>query len=292
MTVSVTSMNAEVKTGSCGANLTWSLNTEDSTLVISGSGAMYYGKYNNYPSWYSYSSHIAYVSLPDNLTSIGERAFEYCTNLTSLTIPNNVVSIGESAFYYCGLTSIDIPNSVVSIGLTAFKYCSDLASLTIGNNVKSIRGSAFANCSSLTSVEIPNSVTSIRGSAFELCSNLTSVIIPSSVDTIDLGAFYNCGKLSSIINYATSPQSIDSWVFSGVNKSICTLYVPKVSLNAYKSADNWKDFFNILSIEDAPTIIEQVSQKSQTFGRKLLVSNQLLILRGDCTYTITGQEVK
>ena len=41
------------------------------------------------------------VRIPDNVTTIGDRAFEGCNNLTSVTIPNSVTSIGDEAFYGC-----------------------------------------------------------------------------------------------------------------------------------------------------------------------------------------------
>ena len=61
------------------------------------------------------------VTLPNSVTSIGDRAFMYCFSLTSITLPNSVTSIGESAFFNCdSLTSITIPNSVTFIGYNAF----------------------------------------------------------------------------------------------------------------------------------------------------------------------------
>ncbi len=53
------------------------------------------------------------------------------TLLTSVTIPSNVTSIGQYAFSTCtGLTSVTIPNSVTSIGNYAFHNCSHVHEIT------------------------------------------------------------------------------------------------------------------------------------------------------------------
>ena len=50
------------------------------------------------------------VTIPDGVTSIGDRAFYGCSGLTSVTIPVGVMSIGGSAFSGCGaLTSVQLP---------------------------------------------------------------------------------------------------------------------------------------------------------------------------------------
>ena len=79
-----------------------------------------------------YSIWLTSITIPSNVTSIGNRAFFFCSSLTSITIPSSVTSIGEMAFYYCSaLTSITIPDSVTSIGYDAFRGCSSLMSITI-----------------------------------------------------------------------------------------------------------------------------------------------------------------
>lgn len=63
-------------------------------------------------------------------------AFSDCSELTSIAIPDNVTSIGGRAFYLCsGLTSVTIPNSVTSIGSSAFYYCSGLTSITFNGTI-------------------------------------------------------------------------------------------------------------------------------------------------------------
>jgi hypothetical protein len=112
----------------------------------------------------------AQYSIPNSVTTIGERAFEWCTNLNNIVIPNSVTTIGERAFYNCtNLNNIVIPNSVTTIG-----------------------GSAFRDCENLNNIVIPNSVTTIGEGAFWGCKNLNNIVIPNSVTTIGESAFYNC----------------------------------------------------------------------------------------------------
>ena len=147
------------------------------------------------------ASKITEFTIPDNVKTIGERAFSFC-DLTSVTIPDSVRSIGQSAFSSCdSLTSVTIPDSVTSIGSEAFYGCDSLTSVTIGNGITGIGYKMFSDCTNLTSVTIPYSVTSIGSQAFYRCESLTSITIPDSVKTIGSSAFelsglkdvYYCG---------------------------------------------------------------------------------------------------
>lgn len=67
-----------------------------------------------------YGTGIESITIPDNVTSIGDSSFSSCKDLTSVTIGNNVTDIRGSAFRDCSnLTSVTIPESVVSIGQEA-----------------------------------------------------------------------------------------------------------------------------------------------------------------------------
>ena len=79
-----------------------------------------------------------------------------------MTIPNNVTSIGEQAFRCClALTSVTIPDGVTSIGMYAFCECKKLESVTIPDSVTSVDDWAFSACPALKSIFIPDSVSSI-----------------------------------------------------------------------------------------------------------------------------------
>ena len=258
---------AAIVDGTCGDSLTWTLNTKDSTLTISGTGEMT----TSYSApWSDYKIYIKYVTLPDGLTSIGDDAFYNCSGLTSVTIPNSVTSIGEWAFQGCsGLTSVTIPNSVTSIGKGAFAYCSSLTSINIPNSVTSIEESAFIVCSGLNSITIPNSVTSIGYSAFSHCSSLTSITIPNSVTSIEYYAFSDCSSLTSVTignsvtsigddafdgcygiqevtSYASTPPAATT---CGLNQTAATLYVPAEYVGIYSNTVWWEDFKEIRAID-------------------------------------------
>ena len=151
------------------------------------------------------------VTIPDSVTSIGEKAFYNCTELTSVTIPDSVTIIGYNAFDGCtGLTTVNWNATACtragSPNYHIFKGCSNLATVNIGDNVKIIPFYAFYGCSGLTSVTIPDSVTSIGDEAFTFCNGLTSITIPDSVTSIGEGAFYGCFGLTNV----TIPDSVTS----------------------------------------------------------------------------------
>ena len=196
---------ADVQTGKCGENVTYSIDTETGELTISGKGTMANYSLNNSPFYHN--SDIKTITISSGVTSIGNGVFKYCTSLTSITLPDGVTSIGDDAFYNCTrLTSITIPDSVTSIGGGAFSYCKNLTSVTIPNSVTSIGSSAFYGCTSLTSVTIPDSVTSIGWHAFESCTSLTSITIPNSVTRIGDYAFYLCTSLEDVYYLGTKAE--------------------------------------------------------------------------------------
>ena len=157
-----------------------------------------------------------------NSKSIDLYLFADSYNLKEVVIGNNVETIEQCAFMSCdALTEITIPNSVTSIGSYAFDRCAKLKNVVIGRGVKTIEECAFRGCA-LTEITIPNSVTSIGSDAFSSCESLSNIYV----------------QWSTPIKY---DYFFDGWY----TEENATLYVPKGSLSAYKSADGWNGFVNI-----------------------------------------------
>ena len=135
-------MADEAKSGTCGENLTWTLDG-DGTLTISGTGKMYDYDYSDYEAaapWIRDKYKIKSVVIEDGVTSIGSEAFfttDGYPNITKVTIPSSVESIGGRAFANCtALTEVTIPNGVKSIGRSAFLNCNKLMSITLPDSVE------------------------------------------------------------------------------------------------------------------------------------------------------------
>ena len=67
-----------------------------------------------------------------------------------------------------------------------------------------------------------------------------------SVTSIGKYAFSNCSRLTKLVSLAVEPPTCGIGAFIYVDKTSCQLLVPEESINKYKTADQWKDFLNIL----------------------------------------------
>ena len=171
-------------------------------------------------------SNLTKVDLP-KVTTIGESAFE-CTGLKDITLPATK-EIGESAFENCSnLTKVDLPK-VTTIGVSAFEG-TGLEEITLPAT-KEITHYAFRNCSNLTKIDLPK-VTTIGYSAFE-GTGLEEITLPATITFIGNNAFNGIDYVT--INTTKVPGLSDSL---GENTVVL---VPEEALNAYKTADVWKD---------------------------------------------------
>lgn len=208
---------------------------------------------------------INHISIPENVTTIEDNAFERCTNLTSLSLPASLQSIG-SAFIDCtGLTMVNFAD-VESICRIGGKY-NDYYRGGYVNPLKYAKN-LYIGGKLITDLVIPSTVTTIGKSTFEGCTSLTSVVFPASITEINDKAFLDCLNIKSVTCLGNVPPSLekgyyyDDWddkvyidrVFSNTG---ATLRVPSGSIaNTYRNS-NWSTYFK--TIEEIFGILTVIS---------------------------------
>lgn len=214
-------------------------------------GSQYYTYTSNYEGDINIPETVTYDGMNYSVTAIGDHAFINCSGLTKVILPSTVVSINESAFEGCsGLKTIEIPVSVTQIG----KY-------------------AFLNCSGLSYVNIPNFITTIGDGAFSNCSKVKNITIGESVTSIGSNAFY-CPSVVSITCFATTPPSASGFP----NTSTAKLYVPKESVELYKTTSGWNYFTNVYGFgNDSFSIPDETSFHGDTVIIPVSMQNESTI---------------
>ncbi len=229
---------------------------------------------------FSRCSNLTTVIFP-NIKEIGDYAFYECKNLNTPIFPSSITKIGYESFYSCNnlneiildcdvelieygafgncssLSSVKLNGIIKKIGGSAFGYCEKLSTVDFGNFVETIGERALAN-SAITSITLPNSLKNIDKDAFYNCVQLKKVLIGSGIEAIGIGAF-NSGYsgtivLDSLMISSLLPPSISETSFSPKTYLNCTLTVPTESVQKYKDADYWKDFWNIEGAECSTSI--------------------------------------
>ena len=306
------------QTGSCGDNVTYSLDTETGVLTISGTGKM--KDYSGEDSPFYQNSNIKSVIIENGVTSIGNLAFSSCNSLIEVSLPSSIISLGVSAFSGCeNLMSISIPANVADIQSIAFAGCKKLtsievdsnnenyssingvlfdknitelvcypagkndASYTVPNTVKSFAYGSFYDCENLTSVIIPNGVTSIGGASFWNCKNLKSIVIPKSVTKIDLFSFNGCESLKDI--YYTGTQ--DEWNNITIGDGNINLTSATIHYNFVPCIENQHNYYGEWKIIEEPTCTK-VGLKQRTCSFDGYVQKEEIPAKGHTEVVING----
>ena len=231
--------HAQVLSGVCGAdgngsNMTWTYDSDESTLTIAGTGNMrdYEDEWDS--PWNQYAGSVTKLVISDGVNGIGAYAFAEFDAITEVTIPDSVTSINSCAFLECdNLSSVTIGSGLETLGINTFhspnlagftvssenqNFTNDSSgvlynkektvlykcpgkfqgSYTVADGVDCICSFAFAGNSGLTSVIMPDTVTTVLEYAFNSCAGLTSVKISNNITVINLGVFSFCSSLKEV----------------------------------------------------------------------------------------------
>ena len=160
------------------------------------------------------------------VTEIGDGAFKNRTDVRKLIIPATVVTVGNEAFSGCtNLVEVEAEDSekLLDCGTDAFKDA-PIATLYLGRDTS---GLPFTGKDSLTDLTFGDKVT-----------------------TIGAGDFTGCGSIKNITVLATVPPTLHDNGFEQVVYKNVSLRVPDTNADDYRKADGWKNFFDILGINE------------------------------------------
>lgn len=214
------------------------------------------------------NSGLVSITLPENITTVGEEAFSLCLSMRSVTVlgPKNFEAY---AFFTDNYLERDRQGLNVYIDdLTDWCERSTFANeyacpfytgggdeplslyvngelvenLVIPDGMVKINDYTFNDCGSIRTVVVPDGVVSIGTYAFS-CPEMAKATIGKNVNTIGMGAFTS-EKLAEFICWNPVPPA-----GSGLLSYTGPVYVPAGSVEAYKSAEDWR-YYNIKAIGD------------------------------------------
>ena len=252
------------------------------------------------PSGYAGTS----FAIPDDVTSIKEKAFSNCKKLERATIPDSVTLIGSDAFRRCtSLESINIPSGVTSIADSTFSGCESLKSITIPAGVTTIGDTAFWACGSLENIFLPNKdlsigflaipdrTSQIRYSVDEANSkvtitkyngNGTEVTIPDKIDGKDVTAIGDKAFFfSEYLESVTMPDTVTSigenaFAYSRRLKSVTIPdSVTSIGKNAF-------DHCNYLTSITIPAGVTSIGENAFGYCYKL---ESIIVAEGNSNYS-------
>lgn len=191
----------------------------------------------------TYAKGLKNISLPRELQKIPIAFTRYCANLKRVTISNNITEIGNNAFNdNVSLTELFIPNSVKTLGTYICSGCSLLKKVDFQTpvSITSIPQNFLASCYTLRYFEIPYGVVSISSTAFNANYSLTKLKVPSTVKTLQMSCFTNQYSMT-VFDFSTHtliPTIQNGNAFNNIPAD-CKIVVPDDLYEEWIIATNW-----------------------------------------------------
>lgn len=211
---------------------------------------------------------LAEVKLPSELERIGADAFAGCTSLKNIALPQTLTAVGDNAFAMTALTAIDLPEAVASVGDFAFQRCQSLTTGNVSGEGVSLGEGIFFHNTSMGSfnakgvTELPAFAfagdSSLPYAASDAFANITSVgdyalmdntavvVITAgpSLQWLGDGAMEGMTSLTKFDATALEDRvpGLGADVFAGIDTPTTELTVAENTGDAWRSAEQWKEF--------------------------------------------------
>lgn len=132
------------------------------------------------------------ITIPDNISIIGEGAFSNCRTIKAVELSDSVKKIDTKAFKNCSsLERIKLSSELISIGDEAFYACTNLEEIIFPDTLSQIGSCAFYGCKKINKIEFPKHLNEIRDEAFKVCMNLSDIKFGDEIKKIGYQAFAN-----------------------------------------------------------------------------------------------------
>ena len=191
---------------------------------------------------------ITKVNLPTTIDIIYGGAFKNCTNLEEINIPTALTHLDHYAFNGTKLfnDNKDEDGAVYYDGCLIYYPLNSKDGMTyeVKPGTRLLASYVFSGDVKLTGLILPEGLKCICNWALDQMQRLETLSLPSSLYYIEKGFCNNFKAIKSLYNYNPKPLNLSKVEkhFDGLNKSLCTLYVPKGAKTAYGAAEEWKDF--------------------------------------------------
>ena len=166
---------------------------------------------------HGYTGNQTTIVIPNDVTEIGEAAFEGDMQLARVGIPASVKKIGERAFACITQTTSSGWSKIGSAKQFSFEDTEAHPS-----QLREIASRAFADGGASGDLVLPEGLTSIGESAFQGSMGLTGVHLPDSLRSIPSSAFRQCG-----LYYAEMSDNVES---IGANAFASNLFLTQIKL--------------------------------------------------------------
>ena len=144
--------------GICGTSCTWSYDKSSHGLKISGSGEMENYSKDVAAPWLYYSINILYVEMSNDITTIGDYAFNQMTSMKKINIPKKCESIGVKAFFNTTtLTSVILPKTIKVLNNESFSHTPEMKSVMFEGNVEPTCGLSVFAYSGVNEIDVSKS---------------------------------------------------------------------------------------------------------------------------------------
>ena len=215
------------------------------------------------------------IAMPVTTSSrVYDEPFIDCQNIQELVIQSDAI-IPNNAFAYYGGTSTPSGSPIKKIIIESAAYCerdygTGVSAQNPSLSYALVWGAPSAttpnlpicekikiNCQptrlgyhllsdfvNLTSIEIPETVLEFGTYCFSGCG-FEEFTIPSQITTLGNEPFRKCLSLHTVYCEPTTPPTASGNIFNGCT-ALTHIYVPSESVEAYKAANAWSKYANLI----------------------------------------------